>query len=322
MCTLSLQVTDRSNRRSPTYSKCRMSMSRSSNVWLIGLTVALAIVCVEARPTLGSLQQRVIFPGQVTQGRASALVEAPKGTEILTLTTAHGDRIVALFGAALRSNGEPDPRAAARPTLLYFYGNGDCLKKSLRQFDHLRKLGVNVLIPEYVGYGMSSGRACEAGCYATADAAYDHLLNRTDIDPRKIVSAGWSLGSAVAVDLAARRPVAGLAIFSALTSMVEMSHRFFPYLPAKLLIRYRFDSLTKIARVHCPTLIGHGCKDLLIPSFMSDRLADAAGGPVSRVLVERAGHSDFFVVGAEELDQVIARFLNDIDALNEASAQP
>ena len=58
-------------------------------------------------------------------------------------------------------------------------------------------MGANVLIPEYVGYGLSTGDACEAGCYATADAAYQHLLSRSDIDPRRIVVAGASLEGTV-----------------------------------------------------------------------------------------------------------------------------
>jgi fermentation-respiration switch protein FrsA (DUF1100 family) len=167
---------------------------------------------------------------------------------------------------------------------------------------------VNVLIPEYVGYGMSGGRAGEAGCYATAEAAYAYVLTRKDVDPDKIVAAGWSLGAAVAVDLASRKPVAGLVIFSAFTSMVEMARLHFPYLPASLLLRHRFESESKIARVRCPILIGHGRDDRLIPHAMSDRLAAAAGGPVSRFSVDGAGHNDFYLVGGDTIDRHLARF--------------
>ena len=72
---------------------------------------------------------------------------------------------------------------------------------------HFRRLGANVMIPDYVGYGLSGGSPSEAGCYATADTAYEHLKGRKDVDPGKIVAAGWSMGGGVAVDLAARRPV-------------------------------------------------------------------------------------------------------------------
>ena len=160
--------------------------------------------------------------------------------------------MVALFGPALTPDGEPHPDAARRPTLLYFYGNGMCLSDTTEQFDRFRRLGANVLIPEYVGYGMSGGQPSEAGCQATADAAYDHLQRRGDVDPRPIVAVGWSLGGAVAIDLASRRPVAGLVAFSTFTSMVEMARTEFPVPPHSLLLRHRFDSLTKIGQRHLP----------------------------------------------------------------------
>ena len=159
------------------------------------------------------------------------MVRPRADAELVTLSTANGDRVVALFGPALTREGEPHPEASRRPTLLYFYGNGMCLNDTLEQFDHFRRLGANVLIPDYVGYGMSGGQPGESGCLATADAAYDHLQSRRDVDPRAIVAVGWSLGGAVAIDLASRRPVAGLAAFSTFTSMVEMARRNFPFLP-------------------------------------------------------------------------------------------
>ena len=90
-----------------------------------------------------------------------------------------------LRAGAARAEGSPTPRPSRRPTLLYFYGNGMCLNDALDAFDHFRRLGANVLIPEYVGYGMSGGQPSESGCRATADAAYDHLQRRKDVDPRR-----------------------------------------------------------------------------------------------------------------------------------------
>jgi len=176
-----------------------------------------------------SLQARLIFPGAQTQGQPYASVRPPVGAELVTLSTVNGDRVVALFGPALTPAGHHHPEASRRPTLLYFYGNGMCLNDTSEQFDHFRRLGANVLIPEYVGYGMSGGQPSETGCRATADAAYDHLHSRRDVDPRAIVAVGWSLGGAVAIDLASRRPVAGLAAFSTFTSLVEMARRNFPF---------------------------------------------------------------------------------------------
>lgn len=268
----------------------------------------IAIVGLTA--LLYSFQTRLIFPGQATQGLPEAEVVAGPDAELVRLETAGGDRVVALFGAALGPDGRPRPDAATRPTLLFFNGNGTCLKAAADQFALFRRAGANVLIPDYVGYGMSGGVASEAGCSATADAAFAHLRARKDVDPRRIVAGGWSLGAAVAIDLAAREPVAGVVALSGFTSMVDMARRNFPYLPARLLLRHRFASESKLRRVSCPILIGHGRDDALIPFAMAGRLAAAANGPVTRFAVDHAGHNDFFLIGEDQIADELRRFLD------------
>ena len=178
-------------------------------------------------------------------------------TELVKLKTDRGERVVALFGPALTSDGRPDPGAGSRPTMIFFYGNAMCLSYARQDFDRYRRLGLNVLIPDYIGYGMSGGSPSEKGCQATADAAYDYLATTKKLDPKTIISAGWSLGGAVAIDLASRRQVGGLIAFSTFTSGVQMARRMLPFVPVSLLLRHRFDSLQKIAKVRCPILIGH-----------------------------------------------------------------
>ena len=85
------------------------------------------------------------------------------------------------------------------------------------------------------------------------------------VDAKTIIAAGWSLGGAVAIDLASRRQVGGLIVFSTFTSGVEMARRMLPFVPVSLLLRHRFDSVHKIAKIRCPILIGHGRRDPLIP---------------------------------------------------------
>lgn len=280
----------------------------------MALALPPALVYVGVTALFFSLQTRMIFPGSETQGRPEFVVKPPPDAELLNLEANGGEKVVALFGAAQGPDGRPLADAASRPTLLYFYGNGNCLKTALGEFERFRKLGVNVLIPDYLGYGMSGGKPGEAGCYATADAAYDHLLTRKDVDPKKIVAAGWSLGAAVAIDLAARRPVVGLVAFSAFTSMTEMGRRTMPWLPVRLLLRHRFASESKIARVKCPILIGHGRHDRLIPHEMSDRLAAAAGGPVTRFTIDHADHGEFYAVGDAEVTKALGEFLEGLAA--------
>ena len=255
---------------------------------------------------LYTAQDQLLFPGASTRGKAT--VQPQPGSELVSLKTASGETIAALFGTALTPDGEPvrDPRKA--PTLLYFYGNGTCLKTSTDQLEEFRRSGANVLIAEYVGYGMSTGRPSEDGCYATADAAYDYLRSRPDIDPTRIVAAGGSLGGAVAIDLAARKPVAGLITFMTFTSLTDVAANHFPLVPVSLL-RYRFDSVSKIRQVHCPILLTHGTSDLLVPHGMMDRLASAAGSPATCILVPSATHYNLFNVGAQPIAIGLRKFL-------------
>lgn len=277
--------------------------------WLVKLLRIVPLVYVGVVAIFYAFQSRLIFPGSETQGRPESVVRPPPGSELVTLATPRGDRVVALFGPALGPGGSPRADASACPTLLYFYGNAMCLRDATEEFERFRRLGVNVMIPDYVGFGMSGGEAGEVGCRETAEAALAHLQGRPDVDRSRIVVAGWSLGGAVAIDLASRHPVAGLATFCTFTRMADLARRLFPFLPASLLLRHRFDNVSKIAQVGCPVLIGHGRRDQIIPFAMADRLASAAKGPVTRVTIDEADHNDFFEVGGSRVRSALRTFI-------------
>src|SRR6185503_8795814 len=113
----------------------------------------------------------------------------------------------------------------------------------------------------------------EKGVYATAEAAYAHLMSRDDVDKNKIIVGGWSLGAAAALELASKHRVAGVMTFSAFTSMGEMARRVMPILPTSLLLRHHFENEKKIRQLDLPMLIVHGRRDSIIPFDMSRRLA-------------------------------------------------
>lgn len=244
-----------------------------------------------------ALQDYLIFPGRSTQGAKHAVVrESTQGNyQLIHLATARGDKTVALFGGALDKDGRPRADAAKQPTILFFYGNAMCMADCFGIMQSFRKLGVNVMVAEYIGYGMSSGKSSEQSLYETADACWDHLQSRTDIDPKKIIASGWSLGGAVAIDLASRKPVAGLVTFSAFTSMSRMARKVVPWLPTSLMLSYRFDSLSKIKQVKVPILLVHGERDQMIPREMAAELAAAAtNSPSVTTISIPSDHNDVF----------------------------
>ncbi len=257
---------------------------------------------------INKLQMSMIFPGHATQGKGIATVEAPTGATLLWLTTDRGEKIAALYAPAFGADWAAFPDSTDRPTILFFYGNGMCLSRSLGLLDLFRRLGANVLIPEYVGYGLSSGKVSESGCQATADAAYAYL-HEQGAPPEQLFIAGWSLGSAVAVDLASRQPAAGLMLFSPFTSMADMARRVIPILPVSWFLSHHFDSRSKIARFKGPIFIAHGTADGLVPAYMSEQLKAAAGGPVTLMMIDGAGHEDVFEQGTGALRRAMRTFL-------------
>ena len=271
---------------------------------------ALAIMALFYLAVVGmlyALQTKIIFPGASTQGQPDAIVVPPRGARLLELGSEGKPKIVALFGTALDKDRNPAADAANRPTILFFYGNGMCLADTLEEFEEFRSLGANVLIPDYLGYGLSGGEPSEAGCYATADAAYDWLIESSEVDPGKILVGGWSLGAAVATDLAVRKPVVGLMMLSPFTSTAQMAAVHYPFLPAGPLLKHRFENLKKIPQVKVPILIGHGTLDDIVPFEMSKRLAAAATAPVVHVEVPGAYHNDFMIVGRSRVHSELAR---------------
>jgi fermentation-respiration switch protein FrsA (DUF1100 family) len=184
-----------------------------------------------------------------------------------------------------------------------------CLADTVGEFAKFRRLGINVMIPEYVGYGMSGGRPSEAGVYATAETAFTYLQSRGDIDPARIIPAGWSLGSAAAIEIATKHSVPKLITLSAFTSMHDMARRVMPIFPTSILLEHHFRNEEKLRNIACPILIIHGRSDSIIPFAMSKKLEAAAKGPVKRIAIDEADHNDLFEIGGEEMFKAIGEFL-------------
>jgi pimeloyl-ACP methyl ester carboxylesterase len=277
------------------------------------------IICV----AMIAFQTSLIFPGSFRKGAPETVLTANATEELVHLKTPDGTPIVGFFGKADGTNPTAPP--TPRPTVLYFYGNGDCMASALAEFHMFRRLGLNCMIVDYPGYGMSQGSPSEQGCYAAAEAAYQFILTRPDVDAKKIISAGWSLGGAVAVEVAHRHrndgTIAGLLTFSSFTSMLDMAKQSYPFLPVGLLLAHHFKSEDKLREITVPYFLGHGRIDPGIPFAHADRLAKAyAGRPetLTRFTAEGAGHNDFFDIaggGADEpLEKAIGQFLKRLES--------
>jgi hypothetical protein len=199
--------------------------------------------------------------------------------------------------------------------LLWFHGNAGNISHRLELLAELhRELGVTIFILEYRGYGDSEGTPSEAGLYLDAEAALGAMTRYTGMAADQVVPFGQSLGAAVAVELATQHPVSGLILESPFTSVPQMAKHHYPWLPVRRLLRARFDSLAKIAKVSAPTLIIHGENDVTVPAEMGERLFAAAGEPRRLLLIPGAGHNDVHLVGRGEYLAALRDFLAGLEA--------
>jgi fermentation-respiration switch protein FrsA (DUF1100 family) len=196
---------------------------------------------------------------------------------------------------------------ASASTLLYFHGNAGNLGERSDLLEYFAGLGVAVLALDYRGYGQSEGVPSEAGLYADARAAYDWLRERTPAE--RIVLMGESLGGGPACELAATVPIGGLILLATFTSVPDMAAHFYPWLPARWLVRTRFDNLSKIARVRAPKLFVHSRLDEVVPFEMGQRLFSAAAEPKQALWLERSSHNALFLVEESQLQAALREFL-------------
>jgi fermentation-respiration switch protein FrsA (DUF1100 family) len=199
------------------------------------------------------------------------------------------------------------PPQPGRPTVLYFHGNGGALRHRVDRFRALTADGIGLVALSYRGYGGSSGSPSEAGLIADAEAAY--AFAAAQVPAQRLVVFGESLGSGVAVALAAAHPVGGLVLEAPFTSAAEVGAAVYWFLPVRLLMKDSFHSDTRIGKVTAPLLILHGARDAVVPIGQGERLFSLANEPKRFLRFAEGGHNDLDRHGA--LDAV-RRFIGEI----------
>jgi hypothetical protein len=261
--------------------------------------VAVAAGILFAVVTLRIIENQLIyFPPRYPEGFPAPQTYEGEVEEVWLLTE-DGVKINAFY----RSN------PASKQVLLWFHGNAENIGYGLEHLRALEKIGVNILAVDYRGYGKSEGKPDEAGVYHDADAAYDYLVKQRHFRAEDIIIYGHSLGGAVAIDLASRRPCGGLIIQSSFTNARAMARRMFALPLIAYVVKSRFDSLQKIREVHAPILIVHGTRDEVVPLAMGQQLFAAAPEPKRFYAIEGAGHNNLMEVDGESYLSSLQRFV-------------
>lgn len=165
------------------------------------------------------------------------------------------------------------------PWVLQFHGNGGNISGRIGHLALFHRLGFNGVVFDYRGYGKSRGQPSEAGLLADATAVREHLLNKEQVDPSKLVYFGESLGGGVACALAEQQPPAGLLLKSTFTSVPDVAAEVYPFLPVRMLARTQFNSAQRIPKFNFPVMVAHGKADEVIPFHHGERLFEKATEP-------------------------------------------
>jgi fermentation-respiration switch protein FrsA (DUF1100 family) len=266
---------------------------------LIGAAAILLFLYVGMAAILYVAQRSMMyFPD--TAHATPAQAGLPEAAEV-TLTASDGVRSVAWH---------VPPRDDTRPVILYFHGNGGALSYRVQRFRKLIGDGVGLVALEYRGFGGNDGSPSEYGLIADGEAAYAFAAAR--YPARQLVLWGESLGTGVAVQLAAEKPVGRVILEAPFTSAAAVASARYWYLPVRLLMKDQYRSDESIGKIAAPVLILHGAHDHVVPFAMGERMFELTKAPNKHIVRFLDGdHEDLDVHGALH---AVGRFLaGDLD---------
>ncbi len=249
---------------------------------------ALGLLYLGALGFLYVKQRDMLFPIPPVGRTTPEAAGFPQAEEHF-LATADGEKIIAWHV----------PARAGRPVVLFFHGNGDFLAGRVGRFKAITADGTGLVAVSFRGYAGSTGKPSEDGLAQDAEAAYAFTAER--YDARRIVAWGFSLGTGVAVALAAKHRIAKLILEAPYTSTADVAASMFPVAPVRLLMRDQFHSDRHIAEVTAPLLVMHGTDDPAISIKFGERLFALAHEPKQFVPLSGGGHENLDDFGAIEI---------------------
>jgi uncharacterized protein len=269
---------------------------------LVALLVLSIVIYGGASWYLWTKQRELIFAPTRELTRSPADVQLQY--EVVRIPVRGSDAPI-LYGWWLQG---ADAHARA---VLYLHGNDLNIGGNIDHVTALHRIGFSVLAVDYRGYGKSEGAfPSESQVYDDAEASWDYLIGHRHVDPGRAFIYGHSLGGAVAIELALRRPeAAGVIVESGFTSMSDVAKIEYWMFPVNWLLNQRFDALAKVAMLRVPVLFIHGTADREVPYEMSERLFAAASGSKLMMLIPGGGHENNAAVGGALYTQAVREFV-------------
>jgi hypothetical protein len=194
-------------------------------------------------------------------------------------------------------------------TLLFFHGNAGNISGRLESVQQFHRLGLNVLIVDYRGYGQSTGSPSEQGIYKDAEACWQHLTEARGIAPKDIVVFGRSMGGGPATWLASSHKPGAVILESVFTNVPDIGAHHYSFLPVRALATNQFDNESRMAEIDAPKLHIHSREDRVVPFKLGRRVFEAASEPKQFLEIE-GGHNDGFLLSVDEYLRTIDDFLS------------
>ncbi|MCP4566659.1 MAG: alpha/beta hydrolase [FCB group bacterium] len=263
----------------------------------VNILIAVALIYIVILILVYALQSNMVFfPSRKLYATPQA---AGLAFDNVTIQTEDGVSIHGWFV----------PADSARGTLLFCHGNAGNISNRIESIAQFNRLGLNVFIFDYRGYGQSEGKTTEDGTYLDADAAWQYLTLTRGIEPQQIIVFGRSLGGAIAAQLATQTNPKILIVESAFTSLPDAGAKHYPFLPVRLMARFKFNTKEYLTRINVPVLIIHSSVDDIIPFEFGQRLFEAAHEP-KQFLEINGSHNDGYMVSADQYEAGVTAFLD------------
>ena len=211
----------------------------------------------------------------------------------------------------VRLHGWYIPHHGSQQTLLFFHGNAGNISHRGASVEIFHRLGLNIFIFDYRGYGKSQGKPDEEGLYKDARAAWRYLTDQRGFRQEDIILFGRSLGGAVAAELAAEVQPGGLILESTFSSAKDVANALLPVLSRLIILRYDFNTAAHVRRVASPLLVLHSPDDEIIPFHLGEKVFQAANEPKSFVRM-RGDHNSGFLMSQPDYERALGAFISSL----------
>jgi hypothetical protein len=201
------------------------------------------------------------------------------------------------------------PHDGARGVILFCHGNAGNISHRLDSIRVFHRLGLDVFIFDYRGYGQSEGRPTERGTYEDAEAAWRYLIEEHQVLPSEVIVFGRSIGGAVGAWLAQNHKPRLLILESTFTSLRDVAATLYPFFPVKRLLRFEYSTVEYLGGVNCPVLIIHSRNDEIMPFSQGQQLFEVAREP--KTFLEISGtHNEGFITSGRDYEEGLDAFIS------------